>query len=180
MNGLLRGLFAADSILPLLLVYCAKSKLWLPCCGRWPVLLIGVLMLVLAHLCCIASEHLPKDSIEGGITEIKLANDSYMPVYLGFFFVALSIPDRDYITLVVVTTVLLVFLVFSQNLFYNPLLLLFKYNFYHIKCGDTSILLISKRRLKKAEGVAFQSLRRINDYTFLDMGEKNEPSDSKS
>lgn len=172
MNGIIRVLLAVDSIMLLLIVYCSKSKLWIPGYGQWSLLLLSVLMLLLASFCLVELRRLSNDSIEGGITEIELANDSYLPGYLGFFFVALSIPDRDCFTLLVVAGVLLVFLVFSQNLFYNPLFLLFGYQFYHIKSEDSKILVISRRKLKTVNGVTFQNLRRINDYTFLDVEEK--------
>lgn len=170
MNRCLRYILTADSIMLLLIIYCSKSKLWIPGYGKWlSLFLLAALTLLLAGLCIFASDRLPKDFIEGGITEIEPANDSYLSVYLGFFFVALSIPDRDCFTLGVIIFTIILFLEHSQSMFYNPAYLIFRYKYYYVKCGDKKILVISKRNLHTAEGVSFRNLRRINDTTYMDM-----------
>ena len=180
MNRCLRYILTADSIMLLLIIYCSKSKLWIPTYGKWlSLVLLVVLTLLLAGLCIVESDRLPKDSIEGGITEIEPANDSYLPIYLGFFFVALSIPDRDYFTLGVIILIIIVFLEHSQSMFYNPTYLIFRYKYYNVRCGDKKILVISTRHFNTAEGVFFRNLRRINDNTFIDMEKPNELSDSE-
>jgi len=72
---------------------------------------------------------LSKDRIEGQLRDIELANSDFLPSYLGYFFVAVSITRMDTFLLVYSLTVLLVML--SQSMYYNPFLLLLRYNFYH-------------------------------------------------
>ena len=85
--------------------------------------------MVFTALCIWSRFILKKGSIEGDIVEVSLANDSYMTNYLGYFFVALCI-QKDWISFAVVYIVIFVFTYKSQSLFYNPLFLLFGYNFY--------------------------------------------------
>lgn len=71
--------------------------------------------------------------------------------------------------LLVVFCILLVFLLCSQNLYYNPLFLLYGYKFYYVTSkSGMRMFIISKREIKEAEGLKFSNLRRINNFTFID------------
>lgn len=173
MGKLLGHVFAADSIMLLLIVYCAKSNLCIPGYGKWwSLLLLVILTLLLARLCIVGSERLSMDSIIEGITEIEPVNETYLPVYLSFFFVALSIPDHDYFTLGIIILIIMIFLERSQTMFYNPVFLIFKYQFYHVRSNGVRILIITKRNIRTMKGLSFPNLRRINDYTYIDMEKK--------
>lgn len=87
--------------------------------------------LILTYLSLIISKFLDNDSIQSdnspAIKEVEQANNAFLPSYLGYFFVALSVPHFD--TLVFVFVILFVFTFLSQTLYFNPLYLVFGYQF---------------------------------------------------
>lgn len=128
-----------------------------------PVLMTGLSLLL--------TNFLSTDSIEGNVKDIEQANNAYLPSYLGYFFVALSVPDIE--TLVWVFLILFVFTYFSQTLYFNPLFLLWGKHFYYVTTkNNVKIFLITKKALRTTSDAEFEKLKRINDYTFIDKGGK--------
>lgn len=122
----------------------------------------------LTWLTLILSSRLGKDEFKKGeIKGIEYANNSFLPSYLGYFFVALSIADWQ--TLVFVYGMLFVFTYLSQALYFNPIFLVFGYQFYNVKTSSgTTIFLISREPYKSPGAVSIPVARRINDYTFIE------------
>lgn len=120
-------------------------------------------------LSLIIAKYLSKDNISlGTIKSIELANNAFLPSYLGYFFVALSVPYVD--TLIFVFAILFVFTFLSQTLYFNPLFLIFKYHFYYLTTtNEIKIFIITRRILKDPKNTQFEQLRRINDFTFIDL-----------
>ena len=114
------------------------------------------------------SQFLGKDSFEiGHVTGIEHANNSFLPSYLGYFFVALSVGNCE--TLWFVYGVLFVFTFRSQALYFNPLFLLFGFDFYTIKTvNGASIFLISKNKYKTPAEIDIPVAYRINNHTYLE------------
>lgn len=132
-----------------------------------------LVVLLLTKLSIWLSSKLGKDTFNSGdIISIEYANNSFLPSYLGYFFVALSIGNWE--TLIFVYILLFVFTFFSQALYFNPLFLVFRYNFYNLttKNGAT-IFLISKDDFKKPKEIEIYTYR-INNYTFIDGGNSDE------
>ena len=128
-----------------------------------PILLTGI-SLLLTHF-------LSDDNIEGNIRDVEQANNTFLPSYLGYFFVALSVPYYE--TLLFTFAILFVFTYFSQTLYFNPLFLLWGYQFYYITTeNNVKIFLISKKRIRSTQGLSFPKLKRINDFTYIDRGGK--------
>jgi hypothetical protein len=125
-----------------------------------PVLLTGLSIKL--------SSRLGKDSFnEGDITTIEHANNSFLPSYLGYFFVALSVSDFE--TLIFVYGILFVFTFLSQALYFNPLFLLFRFEFYNITTRNgAAIFLISRKHYKKPDDVILNKVYRINNYTYIE------------
>ena len=123
---------------------------------------------LLTWLSLALSSFLGKDEFKEGETEtIEHANNSFLPSYLGYFFVALSISDWQ--ALIFVYGILFIFTFLSQALYFNPIFLLFGYEFYNVKTqSGTTIFLISRERYKKPSTVIIPVARRINDYTFIE------------
>jgi len=135
---------------------------------------IPVLMTGLSLLC---TRFLSTDSIEGNVKDLEHANNAYLPSYLGYFFVALSVPDVE--TLVFVFLILFVFTYFSQTIYFNPLFLLWKRHFYYVTTeNNIKIFLITRKVLRKPSDVRFENLKRINNYTFIvptsEIGQSND------
>lgn len=178
MKLLFKIMLAFNSIMLLLIVYFTRETIWLPCLGEYTLALYVAIPIVISAICLVLANCLSHDSIENGIENVELANDSYLPSYLGYFFVALSIPGENMIALYLIFGMLLVFLLCSQNLYYNPLFLLFGYKFYYLtKSNGMKILLISKRKIVQVKGLEFNNLRRINDFTFIDKEKDHESCD---
>lgn len=125
-----------------------------------PVLLTGISILL--------SSKLGKDEFKKGEAEsIEHANNSFLPSYLGYFFVALSVGNWE--TLWFVYGILFIFTFLSQALYFNPLFLIFGYEFYNIKTKNgTVIFLISRQKYKMPSDIKISTAFRINNYTFIE------------
>lgn len=115
------------------------------------------------------SKYLGEANIEkGSVVEVENANNAFLPSYLGYFFVALSVNNSE--TLIFVFAILFIFTFFSQTLYFNPLFLLFGYHFYNISTTNKArLFIISRKQLTKADDIEFPELRRINNFTFIDL-----------
>ena len=125
-----------------------------------PVLLTGLSIKL--------SSRLGKDCFaEGSIVSIEHANNSFLPSYLGYFFVALSVNNWE--TLFFVYGILFIFTFLSQALYFNPLFLVFRFEFYNITTRNgAAIFLISRKHYKKPDDVILNKVYRINNYTYIE------------
>lgn len=125
-----------------------------------PILLTGTSIML--------SSLLGQDEFKSGTTSsIAHANNSFLPSYLGYFFVALSINNGE--TLLFVYSILFAFTFRSQALYFNPLFLLFGYEFYNITTTNgAAIFLISRNNYKTPKDINISKAFRINDYTFIE------------
>lgn len=114
------------------------------------------------------SSKLGKDEFKKrSIVSIEQANNSFLPSYLGYFFVALSVGNWEVLTFVY--GVLFVFTFFSQALYFNPFFLIFGYEFYNVKTNNgTVIFLISRHKYRMPSDVEISKTYRINNYTFIE------------
>lgn len=124
--------------------------------------------MILTGLSIFLSRYLGKDEFRrDDVESIEHANNSFLPSYLGYFFVALSVANWE--TLMFVYALLFAFTFLSQALYFNPLFLVFGYEFYNIKTKNgTAVFLISRQRYKKPSEVDIPIARRINNYTFIE------------
>lgn len=127
-----------------------------------PILLTGLSILL--------SSKLSRDSFRSGqIVTIEHANNSFLPSYLGYFFVALSVGNWE--TFAFVYGVLFVFTFLSQALYFNPLFLLYGFEFYNITTKNgAAIFLISRQCYKTPTEIDITAAYRINNYTFIERG----------
>lgn len=114
------------------------------------------------------SSYLGSDEFKkGDVQSIEHANNSFLPSYLGYFFVAIGV--SDWTTLWFVYVVLFIFTFLSQALYFNPLFLLFGYEFYNIKTrSGVAVFLISRHRYRRPDDVSIKEANRINNYTFIE------------
>lgn len=176
LNVLYRVLLTLDAIALVGILFAIKigyGQLLPPICGwqyseiGWYLLLFGLYILITYGL-LYCSRWLGADTIEGGITSIEPANNTFLPSYLGYFFVGLSVPNLE--TFVFVFGILFVFTFVSQTLYFNPLFLLFGYHFYYVSTtGCTNIFIISKYNIKNIDNLSFPNLKRVTDFTYIDM-----------
>lgn len=147
---------------------------WLKWLGELPnalsYLLYLVVPVVLTGISIGLSSKLGKDEFKSEeIYSLEHANNSFLPSYLGYFFVALSVGNWE--TLWFVYGVLFLFTFLSQALYFNPLFLIFGYEFYNIETQNgTVIFLISRHKYKKPDEIDIPKAYRINNYTFIERG----------
>lgn len=165
-----RILLTLGSTLLMIAVYVVnRDEQTVLCIPQWEFAL-GILVLTVLltyfgiHLC----KYLSKDSIEGEIREIEPANSTFLPVYLGYFFVALSVSSWG--AMGFIYGIVFLFTYLSQAIYYNPILLVFGYRFYYVTSADgIRCFIITKRWIRSRESLGFQKLRRINIMTYIDM-----------
>lgn len=171
---LLYQLFLAfNSTYLIVVIYLVKEKYRFNFLNSLPKFISWILFIsipiVLTAISFLIARRLPKDQLKNTtVQEIELANNNFLPTYLGYFFVSLGVNDIP--TLVVVFSIIYVFTFLSQTLYFNPIFLLFGYHFYFIKTSQNiKIFLITKKKLKVPGNEGFNNLKRINNYTFIDL-----------
>ena len=175
LNLIFRLFLAFNSTSLLLVIYWIKSGTTLPIfppCFHVPnyvsylIYILG--MLLLTYLSLLLSKKLAKESLsERDIINVEYANDAFLPSYLGYFFVALDVPNSE--TLWFVYPLIFLFTFLSQTLYFNPLFLVFNYHFYNLTtANNVRIFMITKKKFKDPSTVSFPNLLRINDFTYID------------
>lgn len=117
----------------------------------------------------------PKDSITYDIQKLSPVNNEYLPIYLGYIFVALSIPNPcdgeiDVISLLVVYIMICLFVTGSKSLSFNPIFIIYGYGYYKIRTkSNIEVFIISKRKFNKhAEHINFPQLKKVNDFVYFE------------
>ncbi|QXX87769.1 hypothetical protein J7649_06970 [Acinetobacter lwoffii] len=121
-------------------------------------------------------KYLDQDVIERAkVKEFEQANDFYLPIYLGYAFVAISLPTLKSFLLFFV--LMLIVLARTRFFYFNPIFLVLGYKFYFIKhIDDSKVLVISKKEIKTIDELfedsngdiqSYIALTKVNDYTFL-------------
>ncbi len=176
MNFIYRLLLTFNATSLILVIYFVKERCVLGNCYQsmknypdWiSYLIFSLVPIIFTLLSILLAKWLSKDDIpQGTIKEIEQANNAFLPSYLGYFFVALSVPYND--TLVFVFIILFVFTLLSQTLYFNPLFLLFGYHFYYLTTtNDVKLFVITRKAIKTPNNLGFENLKRINNFTFID------------
>lgn len=143
--------------------------------SRWMVG-VGLLLIpvILSKISLYFAQGLDRDTLTG-CDEITLADNEFTPVYLGYFFAALSV--SDFITMTFVFGIVTVFVVLLRAQYYNPVYLMFGYHYYHIttKKGTKIFAILRGDVIRKSQRADMGNLIRINDSTFMEVeGENND------
>lgn len=122
------------------------------------------ILVIIAVVALRLTNKLDKDSVIE-CRSFDLADNEYLPVYLGYFFVALSINDTY--TLFFVYGIVFVFS-FLLNAYFNPVFILFGYHYYQVTTStNTQLFVICKLTERNPQRVKFNDLRRINNRTYI-------------
>lgn len=159
----------------LLVTFLIKERYYLNILKDRPIVVSYVVFIsisvVLIWISLKMSKLLSKDSIEVKIVEVENANNAFLPSYLGYFFVALSVATVE--TMIFVSAMIFVFTFVSQTLYFNPLFLCFGYHFYYVTTEDNiKNFIITKKSIRTTRDLKFNNLRRINNFTYIDVEEK--------
>ena len=179
LNFLFKILLTFNSTSWVIVIYGIKQKWTIFNCPSWItsifLLLIPVFTSLISILCF---KGLSKDNLTGCI-EIENANNAFIPTYLGYFFVAISI--EDFQLLIFLYAIIFVFIFIGQGQYFNPIYLLFGYNFYNVlTIKGTRIFVITRRSIRNIKQGIFPFLRRINETTYVEQRRKDESTISKS
>ena len=167
MNVIFKFLLTINATSWMLVVYAIKEK-WTLC--NIPNWIFGIILLILPILLSLFSifltRYLSSDTLNG-CNDFTLADSEFLPVYLGYFFVSISVPDGT--TMIFLYTIVSLFTFLSQTQYFNPVFLLFGYHYYHIITSQgTRVFVIAKGKvIRNKEYISFGNLRRINDTTYI-------------
>lgn len=156
----------------MLVVYWIKEGMTLCKMPHWAFSIVLLFIpIILSAISIWFSKFLGSDSLLG-CQEFSLADNEFLPTYLGYFFVSLSVPDN--ITMIYLYSIVFVFTFLSQTQYFNPIFLLFGYHYYHILTErGTSVFIITKGKvLRNKNNISFNNLKRINDSTYIQRKEK--------
>lgn len=137
-------------------------------CRYLLLIAIFIALIAITQIALWVSSFLSRDVFtKGSVAAIENANNTFLPSYLGYFFVALSVSDD--LTLVFVYIIIFLFTCFSQALYFNPIFLLLGYKFYNVTTKKgTVVFLVSKNNFRAPDDVEINTAYRINNYTFLE------------
>ena len=117
LKKLYRILLTINSLAVFVIIYIIKEKKQLPIeyfkSAYISYLIYFILIILFSAICLKIAKFLPDEIITGGIKQVESANGSYLPSYLGYFFVALSINDFE--TFVCVGFVILFLHIFQKR-----------------------------------------------------------------
>lgn len=167
MNFIFRLLLSINATSWMLVVYFIKDgvTMW-----KIPQAFFGLVLLFipigLSLISIFVSKYLGTDSL-GKCHEFSLADNDFLPTYLGYFFVSLSINDGT--TMFYLFLIVFVFTFMSQTQYFNPIFLLFGYHYYHVctKNGKKVFVIARGKVIRDKDNMSFDNLKRINDTTYI-------------
>lgn len=141
--------------------FCAKNKIFTSAILLGIPIFLSILSLVLSRWFKYSSDQIKTSK------SIELADNEFLPVYLGYFFVALSVPNMY--SLSFVYCIVFIFSFLAQAQYFNPILLLLGFHYYHVETNKgTKVFVISRGKvIRSVEDINSHKLRRINDTTFI-------------
>ena len=174
MNILLRLIMTFSSISFFLIIFLVHNRIDLmpiiaeKCNHSWIIYFLYLLVPIILGRISLAISRLLSVSEIKKVTSIEAANNDFLANYLAFFFVALSIDDL--ITFWIVLCMTTIFTFCSRVSYFNPIFLVFRFNFYYVHTTENvKIMLISKSELRNSDSFSSMKVRRINDYTFMEV-----------
>lgn len=171
---------ASTSLLPA--IYFIKSRyevFHVECNSLNWVLHLGVyigipVLLSVLSLCWMVSQS--DDSINNSDSPITPVNNEYLPVYLCYIFVSLSIPDSgnggvNWGTLMVVYLLICLFVTCSKTLCFNPIFIVFGYGYYQITTkNNVRVFVMTKKKISKSgKNPSFPNLKKVNELVYIDL-----------
>ena len=130
-----------------------------------------LLLLIFTGMIIFLSCFLDSDTEKIPSDKISSAQDTFIPVYLGLFFVALSVPDGNIPVFLFTYVLMFIFIYTTNSYFYNPMFYLLGFNSYYVNTDiEKKILIITRKKDFNDENpVDYNNLRRINNYSFIDL-----------
>lgn len=137
-----------------------ELKIWLS------TFFVIVIPFLLAWFLKLFSRFFSKEEIKN-VRSCCLADNEFLPVYLGYFFVALGIDNERVLT--IVYFLIFIFTFVSNTQYFNPAYLLLGYHTYHAETelGTQIILIIKGRVIRNKNEIKEMAFYRLNDTTYI-------------
>lgn len=136
----------------------------------------GVPIMLSIVFISLAKKTCSDDSLQQPVQKVSSANKEYLPVYLSYFFVSLSIPGDveegiAYGVLVVFILIIWIFTSLTTTYYFNPLLLLMRYKFYNVTSNNgIELFVISRRVIQKNEtNITFPKLKKLTEIVYIEI-----------
>ena len=156
----------------MIVVYGIKEQWSFWIFSAWMTGMILLLIpVILSSLSIALTSFLGRDEMQNA-SECVLADHDFLSIYLGYFFIALSINNCT--TLCFIYAIVFLFTFLTRTQYFNPIFLLFGYHFYHIMTQrGTRVFVIAKGKvIRNVKSVKFTELGRINDTTYITRKDK--------
>lgn len=167
LNWIYRIILTVSATIWMVVVFGIKQR-WTFCI--FPTEAVSVVLMlipiVLSGISLMLSGAFEQDSVQN-CKESVLADNDFLPVYLGYFLVSLSI--NDFTTLYFIYIIVFIFTFLTQTQYFNPVFLLFGYHFYHVVTsqGTTIFLIVKGKAIRNVQDIKFTNMRRLNDTTYI-------------
>lgn len=150
--------------------------------ANFPYWIISIALLLIpiftSFISILCFKGLSKDNVTL-CSQIENTNNAFIPTYLGYFFVGLSIDN--YQLLIFVYVIIFVFVLIGQGQYFNPIYLLFGYKFYNVLTSKgTRLFIITQRNIRSIKESEFPVLRRINQTAYVEQRRDYEATISES
>lgn len=126
-----------------------------------------------SYVCLVALKNKKETDNQNIIKSIKPIEFLYISAYLGLIIISLSLPkflENNQALYFLITIIFIIWLKMENVSFFNFYWLFFGYRFYEIETEKSIYILISKRKdVKDKTKVNKLRLKRINNYTFLEI-----------
>lgn len=116
----------------------------------------------------------PNDSLVLPVQKVSSANKEYLPVYLSYFFVSLSISGGSqeglaYGVLSVFFFIIWMFTSLTTTYYFNPLLMLLGYQFYNVTSHNGIELFVLSRKVirKNDTDITFPRLKKMTETVYF-------------
>lgn len=147
-----------------------EIQIWIIC------ILILIIPFVFALFLKLFTRFFSREKISN-VQSCTLADNEFLPIYLGYFFVALGIDSWR--VLIFVYCLIVIFTFVSNTQYFNPAYLILGYHTYHAETdlGTQIILLIKGKVIRNKGEIKNMKFYRLNDTTYISRkvsGEENE------
>lgn len=163
----------------IILLYGIKEKWTICSMPSWKFSCLILLIPIITSWISLKIASKFSDENLNGSKDVDLADNTFLSIYLGYFFVGLAL--NNITELIIVYSLVFIFTFVSQAQYFNPVFLLFGYKFYYVKTiSETKIFLITRQSIRNAKEIynsgheknKSTKLKRLNETTFIQFGRK--------
>lgn len=102
------------------------------------------------------------------VDKVSPVGGNFLASFFAYIFLGLSI--NNFYILAVIYSALTIMCFCTQMYLYNPMFILFGYNYFYIKVsGGLNIILLTKKKFGLGDKGDLKGIRRLNDYTYIDL-----------